>query len=284
MLLSNQVVGIRGSQSLLELGDEGPGLARNPALTLALILFRWIVATAVRAPAQGMPLRTPLVRGARVSATIDRWLRRILWRAAIHLDEVVAQPATLGDVEHCVVGTVRVEVRDGCVTSLATAELGSGIDRYATEDIGARAGKRVGHSATVAEASGENARGINAKIALDLLEDRVGEIDVSSIRISPAGVETLRSHEDRAAFGQIPKAIIRIVRGPAITSVSDLRCVPVEPMVGHDQTVRLGVVVVVRYAQDVFAVRAAALDGLATVHQRTRGAAARARRLPRTSS
>src|SRR6185295_1447893 len=55
-------------QAPLELGDEGPGLTRDPALALALILLRGIVIPAVRTPAHGMPFRATFVRSAYVRA------------------------------------------------------------------------------------------------------------------------------------------------------------------------------------------------------------------------
>src|SRR5688572_11786401 len=153
----------------------------------------------MRTPAQGMPFRATFIRSADVRAAVSCGRRRVLRSAAVEGHVAVAKRyAGLREVEDRIVHAVSVKIRDGGRASSAAAELRTGVQRYPTKDVRARAGKGMGHRSAKAETGCKDARAVDAQIAEDLLENVVGESHVTTIGVGPAGVEALWCHENGA--------------------------------------------------------------------------------------
>src|SRR5690606_23381707 len=108
--------------------------------------------------------------------------------------------------------------------------------------------------------------GVDAEIVLEQLKHRIRELHVAAIGVRPAVAHTLWSDEDRTSLSKVPEPVEGVFRRTAVASFCDLRSVPVPPVIGHDETIGLIVIVVVRNAQDVLAVLPAAHDVMTTVH------------------
>lgn len=130
-----------------ELVEEGPRLARTEgvgaAVTRTSILRRGDVALVKGHPAHGVARTAASVGRADVRERALGGLARVLRRAAVETDVLVAHGAGAGDGGDAVADAMDAEVGDGRVAAGAAGHLATGEDGDGAEHVGAGAGEGV---------------------------------------------------------------------------------------------------------------------------------------------
>src|SRR5665213_3614314 len=253
-----------------ELSEEGPDVLILPAGLLPGIRGVGGVGTNEGAKFHRIPSRA----AREVSADmIAGRLRRGLCCAAVGRGPGLGNghPPAVG--QHGIVRPVGGVVGNGFaragLTVVGVAEIGDGVDRDGANPpsmcYSAKrplAGGLLGHTRTVTPAGGEDAVRIDAEVLLDLALDGVGEEHVRIIRVGPSAPRGLRAvrtillpvggHEDRRVVGERKEMVVAIP--------IHLVVVAIELVIGDDELVRVGVVVVGRYIEDILARHAADRD------------------------
>src|SRR5207237_7553785 len=105
---------------------------------------------------------------------------------------------------------------DRTLSTVAPAEHAARVDRDGPEDLGPRAGELVSHRAAIAEPHRINLGRVDAQIALDELDQIIGELKVLAARVAPAVADALRSHEDGRVAGLGLHPVVRpdVAAGP----------------------------------------------------------------------
>ena len=177
-------------------------------------------------------------------------------RTAVNGRSVVAQ--------HRIAGPVRGVVGDRLSGRAATAELGCRVHGDGADvscDPVRRSAERplargfVGHARPVAPTRRKNPIRVDAEVLFDLGHDGIGKQHVRIVRVGPSAPRGLRAvrvillpvggYEDRAVVGQREQVIILVA--------VHLVVVAIELVIGNDEFVRVGVVVVGRHVEDVLA-------------------------------
>src|ERR1017187_6577094 len=199
-----------------------------------------------------------IIRTGMRQASVSR-LGRVLGGAGVVLDELIAQRCCHSLGARGVRGPNHLPVCDGVVAAVASTELSSFEDRDRAEDL--RAGTRdfVAHAAAVAETRRDDVRRVDTVIVLDQFDHVVGEGQVASAGIRPAGAETIGRDEDRAVLRGLLKPVIGPVvpRGSAVVDLGGITAIPVKT---EDQPIRFVLVVVVGKPQRKAPALAAALN------------------------
>src|SRR5450631_3301526 len=145
------------------------------------------------------------------------------------------------------------------VAAVTSAELGSFEDRDRAEDLRAGTCDFVAHAAAVAETRRDDVRGVDTVIVFDQFHHVIGEGQVASPGIRPAGAQTIGRDEDRAVLRGLLEPVVGPVvpRGSAVVDLGGIAAIPVKP---EDQPIRFAVVIVVRKPQCKAPALAAALN------------------------
>ena len=186
---------------------------------------------------------------------------------AVVAGDAVADGAALGNGHHRVADAVRAELGDGLGAAFTAAQLSACIEGNAAEYICASTGQGVGHTGTVAETGGKNARLIDTEAGLNLVQNGVGHLDISTARVGPAGVYTFRCNKDGGVIGQWPQAVEWLVGGAAVTAFGDLGGVAAQPVIRHNQAVGGAVVVIIWHTENKGAVGAAHINTVTAILQ-----------------
>lgn len=234
----------------LELSPELPCVARGEGGVASLVLLRRVMVSVKDNPGNGLARETVAVLGLGGAASVG--LRLGIERgAAVVLDKSVTHLAAHGDAQDRVAGTVLVVVGHRLSASVAATENSAGKNRDGSDLVRTRAGPRVGHGTTVAEAGGEAQRLLNAEIVLDSAHHVVDKSDIFATGVGPTLVETVGRDEDGTvvACHQGGKTVPGKGTAP---SVGDLLSVSSKSMEGKDKAVRKVAVIVVREADNIF--------------------------------
>ena len=162
-------------------------------------------------------------------------LVRVWVRATVHSGEICQLRHAMSRIRaRSVVYAVRHEIGGGRVVRSTTAHRSTRMNRNAAKDVTHGASERVGHGASHVEALGEDARGVDAELALEILEQRLDERDVGST--GPSVVRPPRRHEDRAFSRQIQQTVVGAADRPGVP-VGDLHGGSAQAVKRKDQPV-----------------------------------------------
>jgi hypothetical protein len=250
------------------LREEIPRVLRREWRLRARIGLRWIMISIVNDPCHRVScLASSVLRLDRVGAVRLRLRLKLL--ATVVRNELVTNLAAHLNVEHRVAGAVLTIVCHGLSSASAAAQLSAGDDSHGTDHVGSRAGERVRHGATIAEASGEAKVGVDAEVGLDGLEHLVEESHIFAILVCPASVQTIGNDEDRRIVRNRLKAVVRKHTTTSdVLAVDDFLRTGAALVPGEHETVWVVLVVVVRDVEDVVAVLPVNLHGVLLVRER----------------
>src|SRR5688572_3513760 len=263
---------------VLELFEEVPELVVEPGANgivlprAALVAVRGDVLEFTRAPTHGIPLLAAFIRKTHVSLTIRALpIRHVAGiGAAVGLDERVAAFPAHGRSAHSVLHPADAEIRNGLRSVLTSQDGSRRKSPDGTEDIRPLASQRIAEDGSVAEAGGEDARGVDAEPRFGCIDHGVDERQI--VLRSPSAVDRGRSDIDRA--------FLRIQALDAVIGIKDVAAdidggrVGADIVHPEDQAIGLVVVVVVGNSDRVFPVPTAHHDGLRATRERGHLAAA----------
>src|SRR5690606_16412439 len=205
-------------RTTLKLIDKFPSFSRNPGLGLTAIFFSRVMVAIKCTPTHWISVTASFEGRTNMRTTSACGFRCIGCTTAVIARNTVADGAALRNIENGVKYSVRAEVCNWLCATLTAAQLRTGIKRNTTENIRTSTGDCIRHASTVAEPCSKYARIIDTQSILHLLKNFIGQLQISTTRISPAGIQAFRCHEDRGVVGQIPQTIERIFGRTALTA------------------------------------------------------------------